>query len=64
MSRIGIGITLGDGKEFFVDQNNELLLLEVGPRIDRAIKLGRFTHKRLDNLKDYLERLRPHAMEE
>lgn len=61
MAFVQVSITLGDGKEFGVDENNDLILVENAGQIYRQTNLGHFTHQRLDQLKDYLERLRPHA---
>jgi hypothetical protein len=59
-------ITLGGMVELWINGNDHLIVVqkdEAG-NIDKAIDLGLATRKRLDNLQDYLERLKVHAVAE
>lgn len=56
-----IFITLGGGVDLSINKDDHLVILDrAGYRID----LGLATHKRLEELKDYIGRLQIHAVEE
>jgi hypothetical protein len=63
MSRrdVSVGITLGSGQELAITDDDHLIVIDhAGYRID----LGRATKRRFADLREYVERLAIHAVEE
>jgi hypothetical protein len=59
---ISLAISLGDNKAFAIDLGNQLMVVhQYAPGLDVAIKLGPCTKKRIEELQEYLERLKIHA---
>lgn len=51
-------VTIGDGVTLGVNADSRLVIEDAFVRMD----LGQFTHKRLEDMKSFLDQLRPHAI--
>jgi hypothetical protein len=59
-----VAVSLGNGNYIGIDENNDLSLIHDTTRSKYRFNLGPATRKRIDNLQEYLERLKCHAVAE
>jgi hypothetical protein len=61
---ITLRITCGGGTDLAITRNDELVAVqEYSPGLFTKVNFGRLTRKRIDQLKEYLDRLAIHAVE-